>query len=46
MYKTWMEMTPMGRVGQPDEIASVVHVPRLGRSKPDDGLDRRRRRRL
>jgi NAD(P)-dependent dehydrogenase (short-subunit alcohol dehydrogenase family) len=25
MYKTWMEMTPMGRVGQPDEIASVVH---------------------
>ncbi|CAN5362029.1 SDR family oxidoreductase [soil metagenome] len=25
MYKTWLEMTPMGRVGQPDEIASVVH---------------------
>ena len=25
MYKTWMAMTPMGRVGQPDEIASVVH---------------------
>ena len=25
MYKTWIEMTPMGRVGQPDEIASVVH---------------------
>ena len=25
MYKVWMEMTPMGRVGQPDEIASVVH---------------------
>ena len=24
MYKTWLEMTPMGRVGQPDEIASVV----------------------
>ena len=24
MYKTWMAMTPMGRVGQPDEIASVV----------------------
>jgi NAD(P)-dependent dehydrogenase (short-subunit alcohol dehydrogenase family) len=24
MYKTWIEMTPMGRVGQPDEIASVV----------------------
>jgi NAD(P)-dependent dehydrogenase (short-subunit alcohol dehydrogenase family) len=25
MYKTWIEMTPMARVGQPDEIASVVH---------------------
>jgi NAD(P)-dependent dehydrogenase (short-subunit alcohol dehydrogenase family) len=25
MYATWVEMTPMGRVGQPDEIASVVH---------------------
>ena len=25
MYRTWLEMTPMGRVGQPDEIASVVH---------------------
>jgi NAD(P)-dependent dehydrogenase (short-subunit alcohol dehydrogenase family) len=25
MYKIWLEMTPMGRVGQPDEIASVVH---------------------
>ncbi len=25
VYKTWLEMTPMGRVGQPDEIASVVH---------------------
>ncbi len=25
MYETWLEMTPMGRVGQPDEIASVVH---------------------
>jgi len=25
MYKTWLEMTPMGRVGQPEEIASVVH---------------------
>ena len=24
MYKIWLEMTPMGRVGQPDEIASVV----------------------
>jgi NAD(P)-dependent dehydrogenase (short-subunit alcohol dehydrogenase family) len=24
MLKTWIEMTPMGRVGQPDEIASVV----------------------
>jgi NAD(P)-dependent dehydrogenase (short-subunit alcohol dehydrogenase family) len=24
MYKTWIEMTPMARVGQPDEIASVV----------------------
>ncbi len=24
MYKVWLEMTPMGRVGQPDEIASVV----------------------
>ncbi|MCX8506934.1 MAG: glucose 1-dehydrogenase [Alphaproteobacteria bacterium] len=25
MYKTWLDMTPMGRVGHPDEIASVVH---------------------
>jgi NAD(P)-dependent dehydrogenase (short-subunit alcohol dehydrogenase family) len=25
MLRTWLEMTPMGRVGQPDEIASVVH---------------------
>ena len=25
MYKIWLEMTPMGRVGQPDEIASIVH---------------------
>lgn len=25
MYKTWLDMTPMARVGQPDEIASVVH---------------------
>jgi NAD(P)-dependent dehydrogenase (short-subunit alcohol dehydrogenase family) len=25
MVKTWMEMTPMGRFGQPHEIASVVH---------------------
>ncbi|MFN4141373.1 SDR family NAD(P)-dependent oxidoreductase [Aestuariivirga sp.] len=24
MLKTWIEMTPMARVGQPDEIASVV----------------------
>ena len=24
MYKTWLEMTPMNRVGQPEEIASVV----------------------
>ncbi|MFL5258898.1 MAG: SDR family NAD(P)-dependent oxidoreductase [Hyphomicrobiales bacterium] len=25
MYRTWLDMTPMGRVGQPEEIASVVH---------------------
>jgi NAD(P)-dependent dehydrogenase (short-subunit alcohol dehydrogenase family) len=24
LYRTWLEMTPMRRVGQPDEIASVV----------------------
>ena len=24
MYATWVDMTPMGRVGRPDEIASVV----------------------
>ena len=24
MYPTWIEMTPMGRVGQPDEIAATV----------------------
>ncbi|HET6222488.1 MAG TPA: glucose 1-dehydrogenase [Dongiaceae bacterium] len=24
MYDIWLEMTPMGRVGQPEEIASVV----------------------
>lgn len=25
MYAAWLEMTPMKRVGQPEEIASVVH---------------------
>lgn len=25
MYPTWLDMTPMARVGKPDEIASVVH---------------------
>jgi NAD(P)-dependent dehydrogenase (short-subunit alcohol dehydrogenase family) len=25
LYPTWLQMTPMARVGQPDEIASVVH---------------------
>ncbi len=25
MYKVWLDMTPMGRVGQPEEVASVVH---------------------
>lgn len=25
MYPTWLDMTPMARVGQPDEIASIVH---------------------
>ena len=25
MFSTWLEMTPMARMGQPDEIASVVH---------------------
>jgi NAD(P)-dependent dehydrogenase (short-subunit alcohol dehydrogenase family) len=25
MYQTWLAMTPMARVGQPDEIASIVH---------------------
>jgi NAD(P)-dependent dehydrogenase (short-subunit alcohol dehydrogenase family) len=24
MFNTWMEMTPMGRMGQPSEIASVI----------------------
>lgn len=24
MYRTWLDMTPMGRVGQPEEIAAVV----------------------
>jgi NAD(P)-dependent dehydrogenase (short-subunit alcohol dehydrogenase family) len=24
MYKVWLDMTPMGRVGQPEEIASIV----------------------
>lgn len=24
LYKIWLEMTPMNRVGQPDEIASIV----------------------
>lgn len=24
MYKVWLDMTPMGRVGQPDEVASAV----------------------
>ncbi|MEQ8357146.1 MAG: SDR family oxidoreductase [Kiloniellaceae bacterium] len=25
MYQVWLDMTPMARVGQPEEIASVVH---------------------
>lgn len=25
MHQAWLDMTPMARVGQPDEIASVVH---------------------
>ena len=25
MYETWLEMTPMGRMGEVDEIASTVH---------------------
>ena len=25
MYQAWMEMTPIGRIGQPEEVASVVH---------------------
>ena len=25
MYQTWLDMTPMARVGQPEEVASVVH---------------------
>ena len=25
MTQTWMDMTPMGRMGEPDEVASVVH---------------------
>ena len=25
MYRAWLDMTPMARVGQPEEIASVVH---------------------
>ena len=46
MYKTWLEMTPMERVGQPDEIASVVPVPGLRRREPADRLHRAGRRRL
>ncbi len=25
MYQKWMEMTPLGRAGKPEEVASVVH---------------------
>lgn len=25
MYRIWLDMTPMGRVGEPEEVASVVH---------------------
>ena len=25
MFEAWLENTPMGRLGQPDEIAAVVH---------------------
>ena len=45
LKQTWLEMTPMHRVGQMDEIASVVLF-RLGRVEPDDRLDRARRWRL
>ena len=36
MYQTWLEMTPMGRVGQPDEIGSVVAFSGFGRCQLDD----------
>jgi NAD(P)-dependent dehydrogenase (short-subunit alcohol dehydrogenase family) len=25
MYQTWLDMTPMGRMGEVDEVASAVH---------------------
>ena len=46
MYKAWLEMTPMGRVGQPDEIASVVHFLASDASSLMTGVDRARRRRI
>ena len=46
MYKGWIGMTPMDRVGEPDEIGLGRPVPGVRRGQPDDRHDRARRRRL
>ena len=46
MYEAWIGGTPMGRMGEVDEIASVVAVPRRRRGQPDDRQHRPGRWRL